>query len=269
MLFLTLATLLGILGWILLFIQKTPLKIEVKLLAIKGWFNQNITAIKVYCLGASITLLVFYITKVTVLAVLALVLTVALPGIILKNYQKKVINEKSNAWPYLIDDLTSAIRSGMTLPDSLLEVANNAAPALSEELAIFTLYYNRTGQINPALAAMKEKVIDPIGGLVIRMLLTVVRSGANDLGKSLKILSQAVRDQQQLDRELLARQSWVINSARLAVISPWIVLLAIWGQPSVQSAYQTNQGQGILFLVASICLSAYWFMKKMAVKENV
>jgi tight adherence protein B len=263
-----LAISMGVLGWILLFIQKTPLIVEVKFLLFQNWLKNNLAALKVYIVGSLITLLVFYFTKVIVLALLSLVLTVALPGIILKNYKNKILDEKSNAWPFLIDDLISAIRSGMTLPDSLTEVAKNVPAALEDELQVFIQYYNRTGQINQALLGMKEKVIDPIGGLVIRMLLTVVRSGANDLGKSLKILSQAVRDQQQLDRELLARQSWVINSARLAVISPWIVLLAIWGQPSVQSTYQTPQGQAILFLVALICLSAYWFMKRMAVKEN-
>lgn len=258
---------IAVLGWYLIFAKKIPFQLRILFYKFKKIHEKNSAALKVYVIGFFITLLVFITTKVFILVAISVVTTIALPGIIIKNYQKRVIQEKSDAWPFLIDDLISAIRAGMTLPDSLLDVAKNAPSALAIEMAAFSTHYNKSGQINHSLKHLSKNIVDPIGGLVMRMLLTVIKSGANDLAKSLKILGEAVREEQQLNRELVARQSWVMNSARLAVISPWIVLIAIWSQPTVQTAYQSQQGQLILLIIAGICFAAYSVMKRMAIKQ--
>lgn len=261
---LLIAMAVSVAGWYFIFVKNAAGQIEASFYRLKGWVETNLSNLKIYIGGFIISTLIFLITKTLILAAISLVFTVALPSILLKNRRKKTISKKSDAWPYLIDDLSSAIRAGMTLSDSLLDVAKNAPVELKLEMSGFSTEYRRTGQITPALTSLSQKISDPIGALVARMLFAVVRSGANDLAKSLKILSDAIREQEQVHREIRARQSWVINSARLAVVSPWVVLVAIWSQPTVQSAYQSTQGQLVLLLVAATCFVAYLLMKRMA-----
>ncbi len=260
------ALIISLIGWWVIFFEK-PQKLIINFFKrTKDWILQNNTNLKIYFAGILISILIYLAFKVIVLSLISLIFTVALPGIIYQRHRQKILSNKANAWPYLIDDLASAIRAGMPLSDSLLDVSTNAPENLKSEMNYFSSYFRRTSQMNASLLALKEQVTDPVGILVVRMLLVVSRSGANDLGKSLKILNEAIREHEQVNREVRARQSWVINSARLAVIAPWVVLVAIWPQPTVQTSYQSQQGQLLLLGVASVCFVAYVFMKKLAMK---
>lgn len=255
---------ISFIGWWLIFFKK-PQEYIIKLFhKIKNWIFSNNLKIKIYLAGLSVSILIFLFSKVLVLSLISLIFTVALPGIIYQRHEKKILEEKANAWPYLLEDLTSAIRAGMPLSDSLIDVSNNAPDPIKTELSFFGASFRKTSQINASLLTLKEKVTDPIGEMVVRMLLVVSRTGANDLARALKILNESIREHEQVAREVKARQSWVVNSARLAVIAPWVVLLAIWPQPTVQTSYQSQQGQMILLLVAVVCSIAYFLMKKMA-----
>jgi len=266
MTYLLLAVIIGLLGWSLLFFEKPQILIVNFYKEFKKWVLDHNLKLKIYLSGTLIAILIFEVFKVLVLSLISLVFTVALPGILYQRHQKKVISNKANAWPYLVEDLASAIRAGMPLADSLLEVSINSPEDLKSEMGAFSSYLRRTSQLQASLIALKEKVSDPVGILVVRMLLVVSRSGANDLAKSLKILNDSIRDYEQVAREVRARQSWVINSARLAVIAPWVVLVAIWPQPTVQTSYQSQQGQLLLLSVAAVCFVAYLAMKKLAMK---
>ena len=48
--------------------------------------------------------------------------------------------------------------------------------------------------------------------------------GGSDLGRLLRTLSSFLRDDARTRAEPETRQSWVVNSARLAVAAPWILL---------------------------------------------
>jgi tight adherence protein B len=61
---------------------------------------------------------------------------------------------------------------------------------------------------------------------------------------------------------LKAKQAWVLNGARISVVSPWLVLLALWTQESVRDAYQNFIGQIILILVALVGVFGYLVMKR-------
>lgn len=264
--YLVLALNIFLLGWWLIFFDRPQRMLVTYLGKIKTWLLNNNLKLKIYLVGTLVTIFIYLVFKVLVLSLISLIFTVALPGIVFERHRKKVLTEKANAWPYLVDDLASAIKAGMPLSDSLLDVSNNAPEPIKPEMHFFSTTFRRSSQMNASLMALKERVNDPVGVLVVRMLLVVSRSGANDLAKSLKILNEAIREHEQVAREVRARQSWVVNSARLAVIAPWVVLVAIWPQPTVQTSYQSQQGQLILLSVALVCFVAYFFMKKMAMK---
>jgi tight adherence protein B len=78
----------------------------------------------------------------------------------------------------------------------------------------------------------------------------------------LNILSNSSRENINLIQELKAKQAWVLNGAKISIIAPWVVLLTLWTQESVRSAYQNIMGQIILSLVALIGIVGYFAMKK-------
>jgi tight adherence protein B len=84
--------------------------------------------------------------------------------------------------------------------------------------------------------------------------------GGTDLGRLLSTLSGFLRDDARTRSELLARQSWSVNAARMAVAAPWLVLILLATQRETLQAYDTPTGTLILICGAVASFVAYRLM---------
>lgn len=209
-----------------------------------------------------IGILVSIITKVFVIAPISLVVAILLPGILLNQRKTKMQDQKMQQWTLLIDDLTSGVRAGLTISEALAQALQNCEEPLRSDFQEAILEINRSGQVSKVISILKKQITDTVGVATLKLLQVVLKTGANDLATSLSILSNSSRENHNLIQELKAKQSWVLNGARISVISPWLVLLALWTQESVRNAYQNLIGQLILILVALVGLIGYLVMKR-------
>ncbi len=201
-------------------------------------------------------------TKVFVIAPVSLAVAILLPGILLNQRKTKMQDQKMQQWTLLIDDLTSGVRAGLTIGEALAQALQNCEEPLRSDFQEAILEINRSGQVSKVISILKNQITDTVGVATLKLLQVVLKTGANDLATSLSILSNSSRENHNLIQELKAKQSWVLNGARISVISPWLVLLALWTQESVRNAYQNLIGQLILILVAVIGLFGYLVMKR-------
>ena len=214
--------------------------------------------VSVVCLGIVVSI----ITKVFVIAPVSIVMAILLPGILLNQRKIKIQDQKMRQWTLLIDDLTSGVRAGLTISEALAQALQNCEEPLRLDFQEAILEMNRSGQVSKVISILKNQITDTVGVATLKLLQVVMKTGANDLATSLSILSNSSRENHNLIQELKAKQSWVLNGARISVISPWLVLLALWTQESVRNAYQNLIGQLILILVAAVGLFGYLVMKR-------
>jgi tight adherence protein B len=207
-------------------------------------------------------IVVSIITKVFVIAPVSFALAILLPGILLNQRKTKMQDQKMQQWTLLIDDLTSGVRAGLTIGEALAQALQNCEEPLRSDFQEAILEINRSGQVSKVISILKNQITDTVGVATLKLLQVVLKTGANDLATSLSILSNSSRENHNLIQELKAKQSWVLNGARISVISPWLVLLALWTQESVRNAYQNIIGQMILILVAAVGLFGYLVMKR-------
>jgi tight adherence protein B len=207
-------------------------------------------------------IVVSLITKVFVIAPVSLAIAILLPGILLNQRKTKMQDQKMQQWTLLIDDLTSGVRAGLTISEALAQALQNCEEPLRSDFQEAILEINRSGQVSKVISILKNQITDAVGVATLKLLQVVLKTGANDLATSLSILSNSSRENHNLIQELKAKQSWVLNGARISVISPWLVLFALWTQESVRNAYQNLIGQLILILVAVVGLFGYLFMKR-------
>ena len=207
-------------------------------------------------------IVVSIITKVFVIAPVSFALAILLPGILLNQRKTKMQDQKMQQWTLLIDDLTSGVRAGLTIGEALAQALQNCEEPLRSDFQEAILEINRSGQVSKVISILKNQITDTVGVATLKLLQVVLKTGANDLATSLSILSNSSRENHNLIQELKAKQSWVLNGARISVISPWLVLLALWTQESVRNAYQNLIGQLILILVAVVGLFGYLVMKR-------
>lgn len=168
--------------------------------------------------------------------------------------------ELAQVWPEAVDNLASAVRAGLSLPEALGGLAQRGPEPLREAFAGFALDYQVSGRFADALDRLKERLADPIGDQVVEALRVAREVGGGDLGRLLRNLSGFLREDARTRSELEARQAWTLNGARLAVAAPWFVLLLMCFQHEVVRRFATPAGVAVLIVGAVACAAAYRLM---------
>ncbi|WP_312181681.1 type II secretion system F family protein [Arthrobacter sp.] len=163
-------------------------------------------------------------------------------------------------WPDAVDHLRSAIRAGMSLPEALIQLGENGPQELRAPFREFGADYRTGGHFDEALGNLKERLADPVGDRIIEALRITRQVGGSDLGRLLGTLAEFLRENARTRSELLARQSWTVNAARLAVAAPWIVLVLMASRPEAVAAYNTAAGAVVLVAGMVISVGSYRLM---------
>lgn len=161
-------------------------------------------------------------------------------------------------WPDVVDHLRSAIRAGLPLPEALIQLGSKGPEELRELFRDFGADYRAGGQFDAALNRLKDRLADPVADRIVEALRMTRDVGGSDLGRLLGTLAEFLRESARTRSELIARQSWTVNAARLAVAAPWIVLMLLASRPEAIAAYNTPMGIAVLgggLLVSAFCYS--------------
>ena len=84
--------------------------------------------------------------------------------------------------------------------------------------------------------------------------------GGSDLTVVLRSLSSWLRQDAAVRAEVEAKQSWVVNAARLGVAAPWIVLVLISTRPEAAQAFNTAAGTVVILGGLTVSVLAYRVM---------
>lgn len=183
-----------------------------------------------------------------------------LPVAVLVGRGRRRRRELAEVWPEAVDNLASAVRAGMSLPEALTQLAHRGPEPLREPFRAFAADYQLTGRFGESLDRLKLRLADPVGDRVVEALRIAREVGGGELGSLLRNLSGFLRDDARTRSELESRQAWTVNGARLAVAAPWLVLLMLSFQRDVISRYASTAGVVVLVVGFALCFVAYRLM---------
>lgn len=217
------------------------------------------------CLGSGLVagLLVQVVSRTMPVSLAFAVLAGYLPIAVLNGRARRRQRELAEVWPEAVDNLASAVRAGMSLPEALAQLAVRGPEPLRPAFAAFAVDYQVTGRFAESLDRLKERLADPVGDRVVEGLRIAREVGGGELGRLLRSLSGYLRDDARTRSELESRQAWAVNGARLAVAAPWLVLLMLSFQREVISRYASPAGVVVLAVGGACCLLAYRLMVRM------
>ena len=185
-----------------------------------------------------------------------------LPVVLVKSRARRRQREFAEVWPEAVDNLASAVRAGMSLPDALTALGHRGPEPLRDSFTAFGLDYQVTGRFGDCLDRLKERLADPVGDRVVEGLRIAREVGGGELGRLLRNLSGYLREEARTRSELESRQAWTVNGARLAVAGPWMVLLFMCFQSEVIQRYASPGGAMVLAFGAAVCVVAYRLMMR-------
>jgi len=163
-------------------------------------------------------------------------------------------------WPEVVDNLASAVRAGMSLPEALAALSTRGPEVLRPPFARFAAEYRSTGRFSACLDRLKDDLADPVGDRIVETLRVAREVGGTDLGRVLRTLATFLREDARARAELETRQGWVVSAARLAVAAPWVVLILLATQSTTLAAYDSTLGTAILLIGGAGCVLAYRLM---------
>lgn len=184
-------------------------------------------------------------------------------GLPIANLRGKAIRrrrEHAELWPDAVDNLASAVRAGLSLPEALQQLGERGPEPLRAPFVAFGRDYQVSGRFHEALDLLKARLADPVGDRVVEAIRIAREVGGGDLGRMLRALSGFLRDDLRTRGELESRQSWTVNGARMAVAAPWLVLLLMSFERDVISRFSSGMGLVILGVGAATCVGAYRLM---------
>ncbi|TBN57243.1 type II secretion system protein F [Glaciihabitans arcticus] len=211
-------------------------------------------------LGLVVGAVTFVFLPVTALAIAAALVALVLPGIIVAQRARARRRATRVVWPDVVDHLVSAVRSGLALPDSVVTLARSGPPETRSSFARFEEEYRASGNFGLCLTQLKERLADPVSDRILETLRMSREVGGSELTLVLRNLAAYLRQEAAIRSEVEARQSWVLNAARLGVAAPWIVLLLLASRPEAAAAYNTAGGGLMIVVGLAVTVVAYRLM---------
>lgn len=213
-------------------------------------------------IGVLILVVSFVATRTVTVSVIFALFASYVPWAMVQRLRRRRRADLRELWPEVVDNLTSGVRAGLSLPEALAAIGVRGPEQLREPFRAFGTDYRATGAFNESIDRLKRALADPIGDRVCESLRVAREVGGTDLGRLLSTLSSFLREDARARSELLARQSWSVTAARMAVAAPWLLLVLLTTQRETLAAYDSAVGTIILIIGAVLSVLAYRLMIK-------
>lgn len=214
-------------------------------------------------LGVAAFALVLAAIPVATAAVAAGACVFALPWLLVVWRAKAQRRATRVVWPDVVDHLVSAVRSGLALPDSVVTLAHTGPAVTRVAFADFEAEYRASGNFALGLDRLKDRLRDPVADRILETLRMSREVGGSELTTVLRSLTAYLRQDAAIRSEVEARQSWIVNAARLGVAAPWIVLVLLSTRPEAAAAYNTSAGALLIAVGFLVSIVAYRLMLRL------
>jgi tight adherence protein B len=210
--------------------------------------------------GAAVGGVALAVMPVGAVAVVAAVVGALVPATLVSTRGRARLRSLRGAWPDLVDHLVSGVRSGLSLGDAVSGLADVGPVETRSAFREFARTLAATGTLSVALDELKARLADPVADRIAETLRMSREVGGTELPSVLRALAASLREDAALRAEVEARQSWVVNAARLGVAAPWLVLLLLGSRPEGAAAYNSPAGFALLGIGFGVTVVAYRLM---------
>jgi tight adherence protein B len=231
-------------------------------LALAGlsWVSPTAFVVCNALIAVVVAAIVHGLVGVFALSVGAGVIGLGLPWVLVRWRSNARLVSNRAVWPDVVDHLVSAVRSGLALPDSVSALARVGPAQTRAAFAEFERDYRATGTFSACIDRLKARLGDPVADRILETLRMAREVGGTELTAVLRALAANLREELAIRSEVEARQSWVVNAARLGVAAPWVVLILLASRPEATRAYNTPTGSLVIICGLVLSVIAYRLM---------
>lgn len=180
------------------------------------------------------------------------------------NKANKLIIERTEALPEIIDLVISGLQAGMSISETLANLGKVGPKCVKQIFLDFESNLRTTGNFLFEINRLKDEFNDSLADQLFETLIYANKFGGRNAIKILHELAEFVSNDLSLRWEISARFGWVKNSAALAAAAPWLLYLILRTQESAKIAYSQPIGQLFMIIGFACTVIAYFWMQKIA-----
>ncbi len=161
-------------------------------------------------------------------------------------------------WPGIFDLLRSGAEAGLTTHEQIEYLASEAPAPVRRYFKQLSSEVNGGQTISHALGSFQNSVGSRSGDFLAIVLLITSELGGRGEAGIWASASKEIRSEQQLLSQVLAKQGWVLGSAKMAVLAPWLIVFVLLSVESNRAAFSSPGGTAILFTGLLLSVFAYF-----------
>jgi len=216
--------------------------------------------------------LTFFATQIVGLAFCftALVLVIWLEGLrtLAASRQKRM----DFLWPAVFDALRSGSQAGLTILEQIEYLASDGPEVFREQFALLRSELERGVDTQSALGSFQRRIGSRSGDSLAVVMAMVEEVGGRGEAANWDQAAKDLRQEQAVISQVRAKQGWVLGSAKIALLAPWIICLLLLNLEQNRAAFAVPEGSLVLVLGLILSLFAYFLtnlLGKLKLPERV
>lgn len=174
--------------------------------------------------------------------------------------RQKALDE---AWPAVFDLLRSGAQSGMSLDEQISYLAHSGPKQLRPSFDQLSLNLERGVSLEASLQQFQNSVGSRNGDYLSLVVAVSTELGGRGVAQAWEQSGRQIRYEQQVIGEVTAKQNWVLASAKLALLAPWLVALLLLSPAGNREAFASPPGTLVLLLGLALSAAAYFLTNLM------
>lgn len=166
-------------------------------------------------------------------------------------------------WPQVFDSFQNAAAANLSLFEQLDYLSTKGPLRLREQFRVMKDQLEAGVPLAQALESFRSRLGSRHADFLALLIEVNQELGGRGLGSWWKKAASDLRSEQALLGEVMAKQGWVLGSAKVALIAPWLIAFVLLRLEQNREAYASELGALVLFFGLLLSLVAYALVNKL------
>lgn len=166
-------------------------------------------------------------------------------------------------WPQVFDSFQNAASANLSILEQLEYLAQKGPQRLRPQFRVLHAQLEAGIPVQLALEGFKRRIGSRHADYLATLIEITNELGGRGLVNWWKKAASELRREQALMGEVMAKQGWVLGSAKVALIAPWLIAFVLLRLEQNREAYASELGALVLFFGLLLSLVAYTLVNRL------
>lgn len=182
---------------------------------------------------------------------------------------KHRIKLQRSIWPAFIDEIADGISVGMSLPEAFFEARHMLPSHYCHVVSKYYYQFQHGASFTDSLHRIAKEIHSQDFKRLSTLLVIGSTEGVHELAILLHDFATAIRRDNELFLEIRSKYQTNKIAARVASLSPLVVLFFTASRQEVRAIYLSGEGVVVLMCIALVSLGGYVAMSRIALLPGI